>query len=226
MSVIALLIGILLPALGAAREASRGVVCLSNMRQMGIAVQIYAQEFDFKLPEPGLDHGFTPQPDDPGAWLFALNAYVDTDLMYRCPSDNSPYWDTPVTGTRFRRVSYATNYLLSDDFVSFLVSGTNPYSDLENIRRPSDTIYAVELAERNPQFAAADHVHPDGWIFVGKSEIAKQVEHEQHAGKANYLFLDGHAEQLALEETFPVGNYFAQPEANRYDPRSARDQPF
>lgn len=52
ISIIALLIGILLPALGAARTAARGLQCLSNVRQFGIGLAIYTNENRSFLP-PG-----------------------------------------------------------------------------------------------------------------------------------------------------------------------------
>jgi prepilin-type N-terminal cleavage/methylation domain-containing protein/prepilin-type processing-associated H-X9-DG protein len=52
ISIIALLIGILLPALGAARETARAAVCLSNMRQMGIGVAAYIADNRDWLPGP------------------------------------------------------------------------------------------------------------------------------------------------------------------------------
>lgn len=51
IAIIALLIGILLPALGSARESAQQVLCLSNMRQLGLANSLYAQDFDgFSMP--------------------------------------------------------------------------------------------------------------------------------------------------------------------------------
>lgn len=50
ISVIALLIGILLPALSSARDAARGVACLSNQRQIGLAVQVYGNEYKGDVP--------------------------------------------------------------------------------------------------------------------------------------------------------------------------------
>ncbi len=50
ISIIALLIGLLLPALGAAREAARSSVCASNQRQIGIAVLAYAADHEGYLP--------------------------------------------------------------------------------------------------------------------------------------------------------------------------------
>ena len=50
ISIIALLIGLLLPALGAARSAARNMACLSNIRQMGIAVTVYNNDFNQYYP--------------------------------------------------------------------------------------------------------------------------------------------------------------------------------
>lgn len=221
ISIIALLIGILLPALGSARAAARGTVCQSNLRQMGIAVYAYALDYDRTLPSVGLSHGSGAV--EQGAWLFALSDYVDAELLYRCPSDESPVWDTPSTiSGRLRQVSYATNYLVVDKYAGFPPSGAgvNPYSKLTNITLPSETIYAVELAERDDNgYATADHVHPEGWLLLPPEQIGFQVELEQHAKKANYLMLDGHAERLELEETLVVGSDFSNPEIFLYDPR-------
>lgn len=51
ISVVALLIAILLPSLSGAREAARRVVCASNVRQLGIGIQMFADDHDGKLPD-------------------------------------------------------------------------------------------------------------------------------------------------------------------------------
>ena len=112
ISIIALLVGILLPALGMARETGRMAACLSNMRQMTISSIAYAADHDDMLPTVGFSHGgdvFARQ----GAWFFLLQDYADATLHYRCPSDESPSWDTPDSNGRLREVSYATNFLHS-----------------------------------------------------------------------------------------------------------------
>ena len=50
IGIIALLISILLPALGRARESARSVKCLSNLRQLGLAIQMYQNEFKAQIP--------------------------------------------------------------------------------------------------------------------------------------------------------------------------------
>jgi prepilin-type N-terminal cleavage/methylation domain-containing protein len=50
IAIIAVLMGILMPVLGRAREVAKRSVCSNQMRQMGIALSTYAQNYDFRLP--------------------------------------------------------------------------------------------------------------------------------------------------------------------------------
>lgn len=92
ISIIALLIGILLPALGRAREAARITQCLSNMKQWGIALNNYISDNNQTLPGEGQFQASTPErkwnPGQPNnswnnlaesAWYNALPRYVDAD---------------------------------------------------------------------------------------------------------------------------------------------------
>lgn len=78
ISIIALLVGILLPALGAARRSSRTVACLSNLRQFGIAGTAYATDND----------GMTPIANDlvtGDFWMTLLKPYYGADEIKFCP---------------------------------------------------------------------------------------------------------------------------------------------
>jgi len=60
IAIIAVLISLLLPALGSAREAGRSTVCLSNLRQNGIAIRAYADESKGRSPALGIPYGTLP----------------------------------------------------------------------------------------------------------------------------------------------------------------------
>jgi prepilin-type N-terminal cleavage/methylation domain-containing protein len=60
IGVIATLLGLMLPALGAARESGRAVVCLSNLRQAGAACRMWAQEHGGEGPNIGWPWGSVP----------------------------------------------------------------------------------------------------------------------------------------------------------------------
>ena len=202
ISIIALLIAILLPALGKARQSAQASVCLSNCKQMALATVAYATEHDMQLPTVGFSHGGETFPEQ-GSWFFQLEPYVDDKLLYRCPSDDSESWTTPEAG-RLRRVSYATNFMLSG-----LVSGDySNYNNIDRLPRPSKTIYTVELVEAvGGGFSTTDHIHPETWFGSPATlddRVGAQVEIDQHFGKANYTYLDGHAESLARIDVFEV----------------------
>ena len=194
ISIIALLIGLLLPVLGSARATARQARCLSNLRMMGLATTNYAYTFDGQLPGIGLGGALPEQ----GSWLFTLADFVDSDLLYRCPSDDSPYFDRPAPSNGLRRrVSYATPFTLG------FAPGFEAFRRLDNIPRPPKTASAVELVEGDAASdragaVSADHVHPETWSAaragdVGDDLVGRQNEIRQHQGRANYAFLDGHA---------------------------------
>jgi prepilin-type N-terminal cleavage/methylation domain-containing protein/prepilin-type processing-associated H-X9-DG protein len=110
IGIIALLIGILLPVLGKAREHSRRTVCLSNLRNLNQAMHRYANEFRNRLPNqnpPGVSY-------DPVSVNNVLvdfaNRYVREPGVFHCPGDRDSVPRQIVTADPFlpdsARVSY------------------------------------------------------------------------------------------------------------------------
>ena len=85
IAIIALLAALVLPALSRAKEAGQATVCLSNLRQIGIALQVYVGDNNNKLPYmsdifPGVTNEF-PGPDQ------VLSNQLGNLNVLRCPSD-------------------------------------------------------------------------------------------------------------------------------------------
>ena len=210
IAIIALLLGILLPSLGRAREQARKIACLSNMRQMGVAVSAYLPDSDYRLP-PSSCHC-----DDPNEhWLFILSRYTREQLLFQCPSDTGNDfvdWNKPVKDQKDARYSsYAVNALL--DPVHYRYGArVNRYNNVNTIRRPMSCIWISEAPDTE-NFNLADHIHPETW--EGSVEYARQfVAWDRHKETSNYLFADGHAERLAFEQTYQwPGTCYWYPEA-------------
>jgi prepilin-type N-terminal cleavage/methylation domain-containing protein/prepilin-type processing-associated H-X9-DG protein len=88
IAIIAILAALLLPALGRAKEAGRATACLSNLRQIGIALQIYVGDYHNRLPwmsdiYPGVTNEF-PGPDQ------VLSSQLGNTNVLHCPSDKWP----------------------------------------------------------------------------------------------------------------------------------------
>lgn len=221
VAIIAVLIAILLPALGTARESAKTTVCLNNMRQMSLATLMYVDDNDGMLPSVGMSHG-SHSVNEQGSWFHLLERYCQKGLLYRCPSDKSPYFDTPLPpdNVRYRKVSYGTNY-----YVSGVMLGYEVYNRLSRLENPWNIIFTVELAETG-EFAAADHIHADTWILNPLVKAKEQMALDRHRGQANYALLDGHAQTLSFEQTYKIGPGSTlmniKWNANKYDPTVAK----
>jgi prepilin-type N-terminal cleavage/methylation domain-containing protein/prepilin-type processing-associated H-X9-DG protein len=198
IAIIALLMGILLPSLNRAREQARKIACLSNGRQMGIALQTYLIDSEYRLPPSSCR---CKDPND--HWLRILAGCTRQQLLFRCPSDrakNFVDWDKPLDDQQEGRYSsFAVNALL--DPIHYRYSAQrNPYNDTNRIRHPSYTIWISE-APNTENFNLADHIHPEQW--EGSLAYAKEfIAWDRHKGTSNYLFADGHAENMEFEQTY------------------------
>src|SRR5437867_9313842 len=89
--IIGILAALLLPALGRSKASARDTTCLNNLHQIGIAVQVYVDENENRLPimfdspiagEVGITNALLPSAGT------VLLPYLTTSNMLRCPSDN------------------------------------------------------------------------------------------------------------------------------------------
>jgi len=198
ISIIALLVSILMPALARAREAARNMVCLSNLRQVGIPLVTYRMDFKDHIP-PSSCH--LSNSEYKKYWLYVLSQYTQEQILFRCPSDQSklPFVDwsgltgPPENGLRWS--SYGYNSQLD----SFTVNRQpNPWNRLTKIRNPR---YCIWICESPISWTSEDHVHPESWYY--NTDLAKgQIDWNRHSGKSNYLFADSHVEKLKIEQTY------------------------
>lgn len=174
ISIIALLIAILLPALGKAKEAARQTQCLSSIRQTGLVMNLYLGDHKDYLP-----HGYYP-PGSPNvkglttytwAWVLMAEGYIQNYQIAECPemrfihaatSPNRMYevfgFHANHSGKRTTNLPKASNHVLFADAVR------------------------VELNRASCQF------YGNGWISLEPSAV-----HLRHLGTASVFFLDGHA---------------------------------
>lgn len=97
IAIIALLIGILLPALSSARRTARTLACLSNIRQLETAHQIYVESSNGAYIDAALPHGGVAS-DFASSWLATLSEYDGSPLVMRSPADRSIYWNVGEGG--------------------------------------------------------------------------------------------------------------------------------
>lgn len=108
IAVIGILAGLLLPALSKAKEEARATACLSNLRQVGVALQLYVQENNSRLPVMRDRPAGTNQPATdflPSVEVVLKNELGNTNVL-KCPSDHAGIFEQ--TGS-----SYSWNSLLN-----------------------------------------------------------------------------------------------------------------
>jgi prepilin-type N-terminal cleavage/methylation domain-containing protein/prepilin-type processing-associated H-X9-DG protein len=146
--------------------------CLSNMRQIGAAMQMFVGDNDGRLP--GTSHSVS--------WTNSLGAYLGTKFIGKCPA---------VLEHR-ARVTYGWNDSLADSRGNGIKTAV--------CRTPSLTIASAELAtnQSSEHFHLAGGRGGAARVTPNQFKAAANVE--VHNGSANYLFVDGHAESLSWTE--------------------------
>lgn len=225
IGVIAVLISILLPVLGRAREAARTVACLSNQRQIGMAFSLYVQ---------GVGKGYPPIRNRSTVygttygrptWDMALLELIRAPQVFWCPADvnaiNASYTDDRGETVRGKR-SYAVHSNpgnLDNDrgglfFDENTANGGWPGIVIKFSRIPSASGTFL-IVDRHTWSRSSNMYNDMGTRFgAGVSRPddllqapgADHLPWPAHRKKYNWLFVDGHAETMEIRDTYGSGN--------------------
>ena len=201
VAIIAMLIGLLLPAVQSARAAARRIQCVNNLRQIGISFHRYLEDHHGKFPRSS--HSAFAFREVP--WGYAIAPYLDPtvdpqsgqlpayfhETYYRCPDDTRSVQQSWGYGKNvwFELQASETGELQGRE------RGPT-FTKLRQIQTTSRTILLAELGTD----AWIDHVMAHFWYFGGATEVATI----RHAGKSNYLWVDGHVSLTAFPSTFDL----------------------
>ncbi|MEX2380751.1 MAG: DUF1559 domain-containing protein [Opitutales bacterium] len=195
IAIIGILASILIPVVGRVRAMAHQAVCSSNLRQIGLAMEMYANDHGGWLPETA-HYG-----DSESSWLFTLRPYIDeVDEIRLCPAD--PKYNEK------RHHRFATSYILNEfvfvDQSDPFGRGAQSFRNVDRIPEPSLTITVFPVADHVPVSYANDHTHSRSWNSW--SDVIQDIQPDRHRhgnpapdrdrGRANYLFADGHVETL------------------------------
>jgi prepilin-type N-terminal cleavage/methylation domain-containing protein len=152
IAIIALLASLVLPALGRAKRSARSVTCLNNLHQIGLALELYVQDNNDRLPSCAeLPSVHTNLP----SITLVLNPYLKTKAVFQCPEDRALF---PVEQT-----SYEWNWYLNG------ASYGHPEDWSPATQAVIDVIFGGRL--NTPLCSDAEAFHPASGAYTGKNAL-------------------------------------------------------
>jgi prepilin-type N-terminal cleavage/methylation domain-containing protein len=201
IGIVALLISILLPSLARARAAARDVACLSNLKQIGAAFQIYSNEFKGVWPKPG-----TPLTKSPRWWhkdfiypivyghapdsaLLDNNAYL-LGSVFECPAARESWSSQDAI-----ELSYGMSCRLNDLQEDESTDGRGNFKFPNRVRSSSETALLIDdVAAWSGTNITATPAPSDNQL------LRLQQASLRHNRKLNTLFVDYHASSIAYDD--------------------------
>jgi prepilin-type N-terminal cleavage/methylation domain-containing protein/prepilin-type processing-associated H-X9-DG protein len=191
IAIIAILAAILFPVFAQARERARATACLSNVKQVGLALQLYTQDYDETLPIH-TDSQYFMRPTSPPNYARLIQPYVKNKAIYECPSTS------PRPGQEQEKAK-------GEDMISYMGNGVvlRPAGmALAAIPAPAEIIF---LQENGKSFvtcwARPVRAHPTQnrwqyWHHIDCSQNPPGSDCETYANVhfegSNLIFCDGH----------------------------------
>lgn len=215
IAIIAILAAILFPVFGRARENARKSSCQSNLKQLGLGIQQYAQDYDETYPASYVWTG-AAWASPRLTWKAMIEPYVKSTQVYSCPSnrqnqqsDGSP---SPLTNAIFPR-SYAavgeSNSSAGQDFGNgssgngAAMPGDSAGVRLSRFTNTAQTIMVVDSGHPTGNGTQSDTV------LWGGCSGSDPINVFGHMGRPNMLFADGHVKSMKLEQTVAPVNLWS-----------------
>jgi len=209
IAIIAILAGMLLPGLSAAKEAAKRISCVNNQRQLGLSTVMYVEENESRFP-PRVIFNYWP--------TLLRSGYQNLSIL-RCPSDGPTPKSWCINSNAYPAEAAPRSYLINgwndyfkttlppnewEDYRRFRSSKTLHESA---IRLPSDTIVFGEKEEDTPQ-VYMDYENYDDLQHLDQNKHQGRMKNSE-LGSSNYTFADGSIRNLKFGRSLAPINLWA-----------------
>jgi len=191
IAIIALLLAILLPSLRKAREQGKAVTCRNNLKQIGLALTLYAEDNEGKFPRNG------------GVWIVKFMPYIggqgDQDRDYR----QMGVYNCPMYPNREQTLDYVINSW--KDGVEEYIG----YSPVLDFRQPALKVFLADNEEGSwrPVITDKGGLTGRGEFDVWRAQHLptgpdgqRRVARARHKDGCNAAFMDGHSDWVQAEK--------------------------
>ena len=192
IAIIAILAAMLLPALGKARDKAKTIKCAGNLKQIGLSVMMYVNDYEEYFPYCPIAPGNATT----SAWYKVIGlggmSYTGNEAFY-CPSD---------TFSKANRVSNWNAGFISYGVNNYYLTASNGPQKLVKVKNPSETIYSLDTAARYSTGTTNGWYHVIAW-----ADTANPMAGTKHDGgnSLNVLWIDGHVSNVRA--SYPYGNF-------------------
>ena len=199
IGIIAALAALLLPAISRAKHKSYQSTCVNNLRQIGLAFQLYWGDSNDQFPAPGSKDVYGPQPEDWIWWQYGrgisnstIGRYVGkfNPVLFTCPLDRRALGlqaQGKVPGEPYRYSYSLTSYSLTgknlNPGMSTIITKARkayPFKSTQ-VMTPSQKIMLVEECDQT--------INDPRWVPDGGNYVS-----DRHEGKGDVTFADGHVQ--------------------------------
>jgi prepilin-type N-terminal cleavage/methylation domain-containing protein/prepilin-type processing-associated H-X9-DG protein len=203
IAIIAILAAILFPVFAQAREKARQAACVSNCRQIGLAVMMYAEDYEQYFPL------YAHYPKQDQFWFEVIQPYAKSESIFTCPSVRVRVDKPPanlVGYPAFGLNGYGANYRHVIQFgPGFATGDAMGPKAVAALARPTDTIMLAD--SQVPEGPTAGQSWPLLFCTAEPppiSLIAEGIDKtwalaDRHSGGGNYIFADGHVRWMRRE---------------------------
>ena len=208
IAILGILAALLMPALGRAKGKAHQIKCISNLRQLGLGLSMYAGDHNGEFPARW---------EPPNAWPRTLQPYYEARSIITCPSDR-PRRDSPGSGRSF----------LINGFNDFFATklGAADYEQFKNHQWPhgmreSDIPNPSETITFGEKRTGSGHFHMD----MAQGQMGnenEEIEYRRHNHGSDFAFGDGSTRLLRREQVFSPEILWATTDAIRFSPSMPR----
>jgi prepilin-type N-terminal cleavage/methylation domain-containing protein/prepilin-type processing-associated H-X9-DG protein len=212
IAIIAILAAILFPVFARARENARRSSCQSNLKQIGLGLMQYTQDYDERTPRVW----FGAWTGSAGRWMDVVQPYTKSEQLFDCPSVSPPARYKMRTDANRAYGSYVMNVVYNDgDAMPNGTPDSPAGNSLANFSSPATTAWVMDgngesFATHFSQTAASSTIQAGPPRFVdwglGANSWNLGPMIERHLDTLNVLYADGHVKSSKLDPLVKANN--------------------